>query len=121
MPSSGLSYNLRVGTTPGGSDVVGPMAFNPTGGLRKIAQRGLIQGTSWTLEGLVPSQTYYWSVQAIDTVLAGSAFAGESQFILEFDTDGVPAAVEDGALPPVAEVGLCHRPVQRLHDDVLRR
>ena len=77
--SDGLSYNLRVGTTPGGSDVVGPMSINPTSGQRKIAQRGLIQGTSWTLQGLVPGQTYYWSVQAIDTALAGSPFAAEGR------------------------------------------
>lgn len=49
-PTQGLNYNLRVGTTPGGSDVLGPMSFqnppsSPTDGLRKIAHRGLIQGT----------------------------------------------------------------------------
>jgi hypothetical protein len=86
-PADGLSYNLRVGTTPGGSDIVGPMAFqDPPGpqpdGLRKIAQRGLVQGTSFTLEGLTPGQTYYWSVQAIDTTLAGGPFAGEENFLM---------------------------------------
>jgi len=41
---AGLSYNLRVGTTPGGSDVLGPMSFqtgdgfSQTVGLPKIAQ-----------------------------------------------------------------------------------
>jgi len=83
-PSAGLSYNLRVGTTPGGSDVVAPMAFNPNNGLRKVAQPGLIQGTSWTIEGLLPGQLYYWSVQAIDTTLAGSAFATEQSFNPQF-------------------------------------
>ncbi|MEQ8786972.1 MAG: FG-GAP-like repeat-containing protein [Pirellulaceae bacterium] len=85
-PAAGLSYNLRVGTTPGGSDIVAPMAFQTgdgflqTDGLRKIAARGLVQGTSYTLAGLAPGQTFYWSVQAIDTTLAGGAFAGEVNF-----------------------------------------
>jgi len=94
-PSVGLNYNLRVGTTPGGSDVVGPMSFqNPpssqTDGLRKIAQRGLVQGTSWTLENLTPGQTYYWSVQAIDTALAGSPFAAEGSFAIVPDFGDAP-------------------------------
>ncbi len=82
--SSGLSYNLRVGTTPGAADVVAPMSFSgttaPPDGLRKVAIRGLIQGTSWTLKGLTPGVTYYWSVQAVDTALAGSGFAAEGSF-----------------------------------------
>ena len=92
-PTAGLSYNLRVGTTPGGSDVVGPMSFNPTSGLRKIAQPGLVQGVrndavSWTLRGLSPGQTYYWSVQAIDTGLAGGPFDAEAAVTLQFGDIG---------------------------------
>jgi hypothetical protein len=34
------------------------------------------------LHGLPPSQTFYWSVQAIDTSFAGSPFAPESSFSL---------------------------------------
>ena len=30
-PAAGLSYNLRIGTTPGGSDILGPMADTATG------------------------------------------------------------------------------------------
>jgi len=76
--TAGLSYNLRVGTTPGGSDVVEPMSL--TSGLRKIAQRGLVQPTTWTLDGLAGGQIYYWSVQAIDTALAGGPFGVEGSF-----------------------------------------
>ncbi len=83
-PSSGLSYNLRVGTTPGAADVVAPMSFFdtavPPDGLRKVAGRGHVQGTSWTLTGLIPGATYYWSVQAVDTALAGGHFATEGSF-----------------------------------------
>ena len=83
-PSDGLSYNLRVGTAPGAGDVVGPMSFAgttaPPDGLRKVSQRGPIQGTSWTLADLTAGRTYYWSVQAIDTALAGGPFATEGSF-----------------------------------------
>ncbi|MCA9096269.1 MAG: cadherin repeat domain-containing protein, partial [Planctomycetaceae bacterium] len=50
-------------------------------GLRRIASLGPIQGTSFTLTGLTPG-LYYWSVQAIDTALAGSPFATEESVTL---------------------------------------
>src|SRR5262249_5247954 len=79
-PSSGLSYNLRIGTTPGGSDILAPAALTPDGD-RRLAQIGNAgQHTSWTLNGLVPGKTYYWSVQAIDSALAGSPFGSEHSF-----------------------------------------
>src|SRR6266498_2675091 len=53
-PASGLTYNLRVGTTPGGSDVVGPMA-DTSSGFRRVAQLGNTdQRRSWTIGGLTP-------------------------------------------------------------------
>ena len=75
-PAAGLSYNLRIGTTPGGIDVCGPMA-DPVDGRRRIASPGNAgQNTSWlaTLPG--PGQ-YWWSVQAVDAGFAGSMFAPE--------------------------------------------
>ena len=77
-PSVGLTYNLRVGTTPGGGDIVSPMA-SPTG-YRRVAQLGNVhQATTGVLRSLAAG-TYYWSVQAIDTAFAGSAFSAESTF-----------------------------------------
>jgi len=75
-PSAGLSYNLRVGTSPGGSDVFAGMADASTG-LRRIAETGNAQkNLSWSLDGLdLEQSTYYWGVQAIDTAFAGSAWA----------------------------------------------
>jgi len=81
-PSSGLSYNLRVGTTSGGFDIVSPAA-NPVSGRRYVAARGPIQGTRWILRGLVPGRRYYWSVQAIDTSFSAGAWATESNFIYD--------------------------------------
>ena len=72
-----LTYNLRIGTTPGGDDLVPSMAIASTG-LRKIVQRGF-QNNQKVLKGLAPA-IYYWSVQALDHSFAGSAFAAEGSF-----------------------------------------
>ncbi|MEG4073762.1 FG-GAP-like repeat-containing protein, partial [Microcoleus sp. Pol14C2] len=78
-PADGLSYNLRVGTTPGGSDILAPMSLND--GTRQVVGLGNAnQNTEWQLKDLSPDKTYYWSVQAIDTAWAGSPFAEEGSF-----------------------------------------
>ncbi|MEG4215047.1 FG-GAP-like repeat-containing protein [Microcoleus sp. Pol14C6] len=78
-PADGLSYNLRVGTTPGGSDILAPMSLND--GTRQVVGLGNAnQNTQWQLKDLSPDKTYYWSVQAIDTAWAGSPFAEEGSF-----------------------------------------
>ncbi|MEP6580423.1 FG-GAP-like repeat-containing protein [Microcoleus vaginatus GB2-A3] len=77
-PADGLSYNLRVGTTIGGSDILVPMSLND--GTRQVVGLGNAnQNTTWQLKDLSPG-TYYWSVQAIDTAWAGSEFATEGSF-----------------------------------------
>jgi hypothetical protein len=81
-PASGLSYALRVGTTPGGCDIVSPHAL--VTGYRQIPERGMINGGRfWKLKSSIfqPGTTYYFAVQAIDTGFAGSAFSGE--FVLD--------------------------------------
>ena len=82
MTASGLSYNVRVGTTPGGSDVAGPMAA--ANGQRRVDQVGTVGSQRrWTIRGLTPGQTYYWSVQALDGSFAGSSFAAEQTVIMQ--------------------------------------
>lgn len=77
-PAAGLSYNLRLGTTPGGVDAVSPMAAGT--GYRRLSALGNAQvGVTATLE-LLTGTTYYWSLQAVDTAFAGSAFADEVRF-----------------------------------------
>ena len=79
--AAGLTYNLRVGTTPGGFDVVSPYANPVTGFCRlpAMGQAGL--GLSAEFSGLSPG-FYYWSVQAVDSTFAGSPFAPEQQFVV---------------------------------------
>ena len=72
-PPAGLAYNLRVGSTPGGADVVPPQA-DLSSGWRRQPQMGAWHGLTASLTNL-PPRTYYWSVQAVDTALAGSPFA----------------------------------------------
>ncbi len=79
--SNGLNYNLRVGTTSGGVDVVSPLA-DPVTGLRRVAALGNAGPTNRALLINLPSGTYYWSVQAIDTAFAGSPFATEGTFTI---------------------------------------
>ena len=75
---AGLTYNLRIGTTPGGSDVLVPDA-DPATGQRRVARPGNVgPAARWRAD--LPYGTYYWSVQTIDTAFAGSPFATESSF-----------------------------------------
>jgi len=77
-PLSALTYNVRVGTTSGGSEIVSPLS-RPTGA-RLVPQNGNVgERTTYVISGL-PAGTYYWSVQTVDTSFAGSAFAREKLF-----------------------------------------
>ena len=69
------SYQWAIGTTPGGGDVLGPMASST--GLRRLPQLGNAHH-QWTSSALPVGQVLYWSVQAIDTLFAGSPFAPEA-------------------------------------------
>ncbi len=79
--SNGLTYNLRLGKTPGGNEIFSPMA-NPANGHRLVPGLGNTNHTtSWTIRNL-PFGKYYWSVQAIDNAFAGSPFAAEQSFTI---------------------------------------
>jgi hypothetical protein len=77
-PAAGLSYDVRIGTTPGGVDILSPGADPATGRRRVAALGNLGENLSATLH--VPPGNYYWSVQAVDSGFAGSPFAAEEQF-----------------------------------------
>ena len=79
--TDGLSYNVRIGTTPGGVDILSPLS-DPATGLRRVAQIGNAQKRLFTVLNLPPGTVCYWSVQSVDPSYAGSAFAPEQRFIV---------------------------------------
>ena len=80
-PVAGLSYNIRVGTTPGGAEIVSPLSMSS--GVRNVVQTGNAQQRLFShLTNLVNGTVYYWSVQAIDSSMAGSPFAEERSFTM---------------------------------------
>ncbi len=83
-PANGLTYNVRVGTTPGASDVVAAMSIASTGNRTIIRSGNAYHRTMTSISGLISGKTYYWSVQAIDTAMAASPFAVEENFAFTF-------------------------------------
>jgi hypothetical protein len=103
-PSEGLTYNLRVGTAPGQADVVAPMALES--GKRQLVQMGNTNlQRSWRIEDLTPGRTYYWSVQAIDSARAGSAFADEQSFVAGDDPTPTPTPTPPTPTPKPQPTG----------------
>lgn len=98
-PQNGLTYNLRVGTSPGLANIVSPMATMATG-YRQIPKLGNTNhNNSWTLKNL-PNGIYYWSVQAIDNALAGGPFAQEGSFTIGPPLKVVvPIDIKPGTIP----------------------
>ena len=81
-PQQSLTYNMYVGTSAQGTQIMSPMANIETG-FRKVVQMGNTQlNKGWFLRRLAPG-TYYWSVQAIDNSFAGGQFAQEQTFTIE--------------------------------------
>jgi hypothetical protein len=81
-PQNGLNYNIRIGSTPGGSNIVCPMA-STISGYRRIPDIGNAGelNDGFIVENLLAG-TYYWSVQAIDNAFAGGAWATENTFTI---------------------------------------
>ncbi|MHC5057705.1 MAG: hypothetical protein ACYTKD_23790 [Planctomycetota bacterium] len=80
-PQAALTYDLRVGTTPGGDEISAGHA-DSVSGLRRIPAMGNANGNlSWTAKGLA-ADTYHWSVQAVDTAFAGGPWAAEEVVIV---------------------------------------
>ena len=90
-----VSYNVRVGTIPGGSDVVSAMADVTTGRLLKnVTGNASVDG--FLLENL-PDATYYWSVQAVNSAFLASPFATEGSFTV---ANSSSVASEDDTVVP---------------------
>lgn len=92
-PSSGLTYNVRVGSAPGASDVLSPLSASD--GTRRVVQMGNTTEAAALPLAITPGQTYYWSVQSVDTAFAGSAFSPEQSFtagLVLTPPGGIPVA-----------------------------
>lgn len=77
-----LTYNIRIGTQPGKSDVISAMVV-PQSHLRNIVQRGNAgNGTTFIINNL-PVGTYYWSVQAIDQGFVPGLWSNELEMVNE--------------------------------------
>ena len=108
-PEGSLYYNIRMGTTPGGIEIVSPMS-DVVSGQRRIPAIGNAQCNTFSiLKNLEPGKNYYWSVQAIDQSFAGGAWAPEQSFNLpnisaNFSADtvcfGSPMSFADNSLSP---------------------
>ncbi len=86
-PAAGLYYNLRIGTTSGGHDIVtgvyGSASSHDSGGSRVTGFFGnMMQRKAIKLKNIRfrEGTTYYWSVQTIDTGLANGSWSGEYLF-----------------------------------------
>jgi predicted nucleotidyltransferase len=73
-PTKAISYNLRIGTSPGGNEVKSGQAL-PDGKLLLPNINNVINDTCIILK--LPLNKYYWSVQAIDKGGLASNFAPE--------------------------------------------
>lgn len=98
----GLTYNLRVGNTLAGIQILSPMAELATGHRRVAALGNTSHNLIWTIRNLADAN-YYWSVQAIDNAFAGSVFTDEQVFTIAVP----PSAPQDlFASPSNAKVSL---------------
>lgn len=80
--SSFLGYNIRLGTTPGGSELSNTMSNLQTGS-RLLTVTPPLFINSYTTQ-LSPGR-YYWSVQGIDQGYQGSTFATDQIFDLKYE------------------------------------
>ncbi|MCK4921672.1 MAG: VCBS repeat-containing protein [Bacteroidales bacterium] len=81
-PEGSLYYNMRIGSTPGAIDIMAPMS-DLTSGYRNIPAIGNAHcNTFGIIKNLIPGNTYYWSVQAIDQSFTGGEWAEEQSFVV---------------------------------------
>lgn len=87
----GLSYNVRVGHTPGCVDVVSPMS-NPATGQRLIPALGNAGAAHLFVLTNLPPGNYYWAVQTLGQSYTGSPFTTEGMFVV---TSSPPVIVSE--------------------------
>ncbi|MDA3824055.1 MAG: FG-GAP-like repeat-containing protein, partial [Bacteroidales bacterium] len=81
-PSEALSYNIKIGSSIGGFEIVSALAGSP-GLYRRLPLAGNAgSSTQYIIENL-PQGNYYWSVQSIDNGLEASAFTNGGTFEIQ--------------------------------------
>jgi hypothetical protein len=94
-PQDALSYNFYLGTESLKGDLNTSMSDNSTGYRNVVKLGNAQQNTSYTLNKALPTGVYYWSVQAIDHVFAGSEFAPEMCFAFSNPLSPVAVTASD--------------------------
>ena len=106
--STELGYVIRLGTTPGGSELSNTES-NLVTGERLITKSPDIYTNNYQLS-LDPG-VYYWSVQAVDDGLKGSVFSEEQTFQLTYEWKILnQGGIIDKSISPVSD------PIVRLTD-----
>jgi hypothetical protein len=80
-PTPGLTYNVRLGTTPGGGQIVPPQS-DPITGRRHLPDFGNAEHRLFSFYTNLPVGLYYWSVQAVNSRFVGSSWAAEQTFAI---------------------------------------
>ncbi|MFZ9045341.1 MAG: FG-GAP-like repeat-containing protein, partial [Cyclobacteriaceae bacterium] len=93
--SAGLTYSLRIGSSPGSNDILDAQAN--ADGSRRVSGKGNVEhNTSWKIS--LPTGSYYWSVQALDASYSASSFSEEETFLVtesgSVDINVAPNAVD---------------------------
>ncbi|MBK9390238.1 MAG: VCBS repeat-containing protein [Bacteroidetes bacterium] len=79
-PAAGLTYNLRIGTSTGTTNILSPNANIPSGTIKMLAEGNMGSLTTPFLK--LPKGTYYWSVQAVDNSFRGGTFSDEKSITI---------------------------------------
>ena len=79
--AKGLTYNLKIGTKPGESDIFSA-PVTKDGELLLPEIGNVNHNLEWTINNL-KNGTYYWSVQSVDAGLLTSDFASEGTFDIQ--------------------------------------
>ena len=90
LSSTGLTYQLMIGSSTAGMDILAPMAIPISNGYRLIPESSAIHTQSYVIKNLSDG-IYYWSVQAIDSAGKGSDFSTEHQFRV----DSIPPIISE--------------------------
>jgi hypothetical protein len=80
-PATSLSYNLRIGSNPGGRDILSPLSKTDTTNLSILALGNCQLSKSKIIQSLKPG-TYYWSVQAVDQTFKAGQWAQEQTLVV---------------------------------------